>query len=75
MKAEHYPYDIALTGYGHHSYMIDYRGKAIKTITDNSHAIDDMNSEEGERDGRELRRLRGAKALRSEAIMKRRRQW
>jgi hypothetical protein len=70
MKAEQYPYSLTLAGYGHYTYLIQYRGKEYKTTTNNTHATDDMRSEEGQRDGRELRQLRGAKALRMEAIRK-----
>ena len=70
MKAKQYPYSLTFTGYGHYTYLIQYRGKEYRTTTDNAHAVDDLRSEDGQRDGRELRQLRGAKALRSEAIRK-----
>lgn len=70
MKAEHYPYSPVPSGHGHYSFLIQYRGKEYKTVTDNMPAMDDFRSEEGQRDGRELRTLRGAKALRAEAIRK-----
>lgn len=70
MKAEQYPYSLTFTGYGHYSYLIQYRGKEYRTTTNNTAATDDLRSEDGERDGRELRQLRGAKSLRSEAIRK-----
>lgn len=70
MKAKQYPYSLTFTGYGHYSYLIMFRGKEYRTTTSNMRAIDDMRSEEAQRDGRELRQLRGAKALRSEAIRK-----
>lgn len=70
MKKEQYPYSLIPAGYGHYTYLITFRGKKYKTTTYNTHATDDLRSEEGERDGRELRRLRGARALRYEAIRK-----
>ena len=70
MKKEQFPYNLLPSGYGHYSYLIRFRGKEYTTTTNNTRATDDMRSEEGERDGRELRRLRGAKALRKEAIRK-----
>jgi len=70
MKAEHYPYGLTFAGYGHYSYLIKYRGKEYRTTTNNTTATDDLRSEEGERDGRQLRQLRGARALRAEAIRK-----
>jgi hypothetical protein len=70
MKAEQYPYNLTFAGYGHYTYLIKYRGKEYLTTTNNTHATDDLRSEDGQRDGRELRGLRGAKALRDEAIRK-----
>ena len=68
MKKEQLPYNLLPSGHGHYSYLIKFRGKEYKTTTSNMHATDDMRSEEAQRDGRELRQLRGAKALRREAI-------
>jgi len=61
---------IETTGYGHKKITIEYYGKKISCITTNMPAIDDYNSEEGERDGRELRSKRGYNQLRDEVIRK-----
>lgn len=43
---------IKTAGYGHWRVSMDYRGKTISTVTTNSMAVDDFNSEFGEkRDG------------------------
>lgn len=68
MKQEQYPYNVLPAGHGHYTYLIMFRGKEYRTTTNNTHATDDFRSEDGEKDGRELRRLRGARALRAEAI-------
>ncbi len=70
MKPEQYPYSLIPSGYGHYTYLIKFRGKEYRTTTNNTHATDDLRSEDGEKDGNELRRLRGAKTLRAEAILK-----
>lgn len=54
---------IKFNGYGHWKIECDYRGKRISTVTTNSQAIDDYNSDESERDGRVLRKIRGYKTL------------
>lgn len=61
---------IEIVGYGHKKITIEYYGKEISCVTTNMHAVDDYNSEEGERDGRELRTKRGYTALRDEVIRK-----
>jgi hypothetical protein len=58
------------SGYGHYKVGIKYRNKLITTITTNMPAIDDYRSEDGERDGRILRKKRGYDLLRSEIIRK-----
>lgn len=70
MKNEQYPFSLMPAGHGHYSFKIVFRGKEYTTTTDNMPAVDDFKSEEGERKGGELRTLRGAKALRAEAIRK-----
>lgn len=70
MKAQQYPYSLIPSGYGHYTYLITFRGKEYRTTTNNMTAVDDFRSDDDERHGRELRRLRGAKALRTEAIRK-----
>jgi hypothetical protein len=50
---------ISKTGYGHWRIECDYRGKTISTITTNSMAIDDFNSEFGEKKQGKNRRLMG----------------
>jgi hypothetical protein len=45
--------NVTMTGYGHWKITCDYRGKRISTITTNSVAVDNFNSEIGEKqDGR-----------------------
>ena len=63
-----HPLLVTPNGYGHWHVATRYRGELIGTITTNSMAIDDWNSEEDEKDGRQLRKLRGYNALRSECI-------
>lgn len=61
---------IEHAGYGHKKITIEYYGKEISCVTTNMPAVDDYNSEEGERDGRELRSKRGYISLRDEVIRK-----
>jgi hypothetical protein len=61
---------IESAGYGHKRITVEYRGKQISGITTNMPAVDDYNSEEGERDGRELKRKRGYTSLRNEVVRK-----
>ena len=61
---------IETVGYGHKKITIEYYGKEISYITTNMKAVDDYNSEDGERDGRELRKKRGYNQLRNEIIRK-----
>lgn len=58
------------SGHGHYRVTTPYYGKEISCTTNNMPAVDDYKSEEGERQGRELRQLRGYKALRAECIRK-----
>ena len=39
---------VKMTGYGHWRIECDYRSKRISTVTTNSIAVDDWNSEQGE---------------------------
>lgn len=55
--------------YGHWEISILFRGKEYKKVTTNSQAIDDYNSDDLEKDGRELRKKRGFKDLRNEVII------
>ena len=57
-------------GHGHYRVTTEYYGKYIACITSNMPAIDDFKSDEDEKDGRELRKLRGYRELRSECISK-----
>lgn len=59
---------ITPSGYGHWKIATTHYGKEISTVTTDSMSIDDYNSEDDEKDGRELRKLRGYNALRSEII-------
>lgn len=61
------------SGHGHYSVETTHYGKTIKCTTNNMQAIDDFKSEDGEKDGRELRQLRGYRALRAECISKNKR--
>lgn len=56
------------SGYGHYEVTTDIYGKPFTFITTNMPAIDDYRSDEYDR--RELRTLRGYRALRSEAMRK-----
>jgi len=60
------------SGHGHYKVGINYRGKLITTITNNMPAVDDYKSEDGEKDGRVLRRKRGYESLRNEIIWRNR---
>ena len=72
MKNYQFPYSLIPAGYGHYSFIIQFRGKEYKTVTNNMRAVDDYHSEEGERDPhtKALRVNQGATALRNEAIRK-----
>lgn len=59
---------ILPNGYGHWKISMDYRNKTISTITNNSTAIDDYNTDEFEKDGRELRKKRGYNQLKRELV-------
>lgn len=59
---------IRQTCYGHWEVTTNYYGKEISCTTTDSMSIDDYNSDEYERDGRELRRKRGYLCLRSQCI-------
>lgn len=59
---------IKFSGYGHWKITTAYYGKKICCTTTNSMAIDDFNSDEFEREGRELRKKRGYNILRSEVV-------
>ena len=61
---------ITKTGYGHWRIGCLYRGKRYYTVTSDSEAIDDFNSDQWEKDGREYRRLRGYKHLCGQVIRK-----
>ena len=61
---------VAVSGHGHYKIYTTYYGREISCTTSNMPAIDDFKSEEGEKDGRELRQLRGYKSLRAECIRK-----
>lgn len=70
MKNYQFPFRVNQTGHSQYSYLIRYRGKLYRTVTNNMGAVDDYLSEDGERDPRTkaLRVNQGAKALRNEAI-------
>ena len=61
---------LEFRSYGHYRIILEYYGKEISCITTNMPAVDDYKSEDGERDGRELRTKRGYEALRDEVIRK-----
>ena len=61
---------LEFRGYGIYRITLEYYGKEISCITTNMPAVDDYKSEDGERDGRELRTKRGYAALRNEVIRK-----
>ena len=58
------------SGYGHYKIGIMFRGKLQTTVTNNMPAIDNYNSEEGEKNGRRLRTKEGYESLRAEIIRK-----
>lgn len=59
---------IKMTGYGHWRVSMDYRGKTISTVTTNSTAVDNFNSEFGDKvDGRNRRKV-GYESLCNEII-------
>lgn len=68
MKPEQYPYSLLPSGHGHYSYLIQFRGKEYKTVTNNMMAIDDFRADDDERRWGRNRRLMGAINLRNEAI-------
>lgn len=59
---------IKMAGYGHWRVSMDYRGKTISTVTTNSMAVDDFNSEFGEKKHGYNRRKSGYEALCNEII-------
>ena len=67
-----HPITIMPSGHGHYEITTTVYGKPFTFITTNTSAIDDFNSEEGERKPttRELRTLRGYRDLRIEAMIK-----
>jgi hypothetical protein len=64
--------DIQLNfvGYGHYRVTTMYYGKEISCVTTNMRAVDDYNSDDYEKDGRQLRKRRGYNALRGEVVRK-----
>lgn len=63
-----YNLEIRQTGYGHWRITTTHYGKDISCTTTNSKAIDDYNSEDGERDRGRLRKKQGYELLRLECI-------
>ena len=62
---------IRMTSYGHWKIECDFRNKRISTVTTNSSAIDDFNSEFGEKDCCGYnRRKQGYESLINEIIRK-----
>mgnify|MGYP006270173079 CR=1 FL=1 len=71
MKRKDYYLDAVIpSGHGHFKVKITFRGKQYSAVTANMHAVDAYQSEEGEKDGRKLRRKEGYTALRNEVIRK-----
>lgn len=62
--------EVHPSGYGHYKITTIHYGKEINCTTNNMPAIDDFKSEDFEKDGRELRKLRGYRTLRGECIRK-----
>ena len=60
--------EIRKTGYGHWKISMEYYGKTISTITTDSVSIDDYNSNDGDKDGRQLRRKRGFTVLKNAIV-------
>lgn len=67
MKKNNY-LTITFKGYGHWKIATNYYGKEISCMNNDSLSVDDYNSEEDERDGRELRKKRGYWNLRNQCI-------
>lgn len=61
---------VSPSGHGHYKVYTTYYGKEITCTTNNMPAIDDFKSDDGEKDGKELRTLRGYRLLRNECITK-----
>lgn len=61
---------VKMTSYGHWRIECDYRGKRIGTVTTNSIAIDNFNSEFGEKQDGVNRRKAGYETLINEIIRK-----
>jgi hypothetical protein len=61
---------VTPSGHGHYKVTTTHYNKEIYCITNNMSAIDDFKSEDWDKDGRELRKLRGYKSLRFECIRK-----
>ena len=60
---------VRMTGYGHWRVECDYRGKRISTVTTNSMAVDDFNSDSGDKDQHGRNRIKqGYESLCSEII-------
>lgn len=59
---------IRMTGYGHWKVECDFRGKRISTTTTNSIAVDNFNSEFGEKQEGRNRRKEGYEDLINEII-------
>jgi hypothetical protein len=57
--------NLTPSGYGHFKVSMQYYGKTISCITSNMPAVDDYQSEDGDR-----RKLKGFKTLKSEVIRK-----
>ena len=64
--------EIRPSGHGHYKVSTTYYGKKISCVTSNMPSVDDFKSEDGEKDGRELRQLRGYNSLKGECIRKNR---
>lgn len=69
-KDNYYYLWVSRTGYGQYRITTRYYGKDISCHSTNAPAVDDFNSDEFEKDGRELRRKRGYRYLRNECISK-----
>lgn len=67
-KPKYYLEVCMKTGYGHYEVGVLYYGKVITCTTTDMPSIDDYKSEDGEKDGRELRRKRGYNCLRNQCI-------
>ncbi len=60
--------NVELVSYGHWKISMEKYGKVISTVTTNSQAIDDYNSDPDEKVGKKFRKKQGHDILKSEIL-------